>query len=63
MARKSNMNLKENSVSKVKGVCAHSKDLTSMPATHRKAGEKDLFFCPRVSDVPYATPVEKAGFL
>lgn len=44
MARKNNMNLKENPVSKVKGVCAHSKDLTSMPATHGKAGKKKISF-------------------
>lgn len=63
MARKSNMNLKENPVSKVKGVCANSKDLSSMPGTHIKVEEKIFFFCPRDSDITCDTLVEKAGFL
>lgn len=43
MAMKSNTNLKENPVSKVKGVCAHFKNLTSMPATHGQVEKKISF--------------------
>lgn len=44
MARKSNMNLKENPVSKVNDVCVHSKGLTSMPTTHGQVEKKKISF-------------------